>query len=67
MAEQSQYQVGNLVQLLSGGPTMTILHLNYANDAHQCAYFNKDDEYKTALIPPAALKAVSSDTGRWSV
>lgn len=45
---------------------MTILYLNYANDAHQCAYFSKGDEYKTALIPPAALKAASSDAGRWS-
>ena len=62
------FKVGDVVQLISGGPSMTIIRTppgrskgypqrdddNYV----RCAWFDSDDNSKIQGFPPAALKRV---------
>lgn len=53
-------EIGDLVQLMSGGPIMTITGLDkdQAGDPVEARtqWFGPNDELKTEYFPPAALK-----------
>src|SRR6266566_8335263 len=55
-------QVGDVVQLKSGGPTMTINTIN--NDRSLfCQWFDKNGELKTGRFEAAQLKQVEPPSG----
>ena len=57
MAEP-QWKVGDVVQLKSGGPKMTIINVTSLLDSVgiECAWFD-DKKPATHIFPPAALSA----------
>jgi uncharacterized protein YodC (DUF2158 family) len=57
-------QTGNLVQLPSGGPIMTVLHPFYTPDAAMCAWFTVDGEYRSANILKSVLQLVDKPEKR---
>jgi len=54
------FNVGDKVQLKSGGPFMTVESVEtFGNsDTVECVWFNNDDESHRESLPAAALKKV---------
>ena len=53
-------QVGDLVRLRSGGPTMTV---NYVNkEEFSCVYFRHGSSYQSYIFGEGALKRVQEET-----
>ncbi|MGD0669325.1 MAG: DUF2158 domain-containing protein [Bryobacteraceae bacterium] len=52
-----EFRVGNVVQLKSGGPKMTITYVGdqYGTPVVSCSWFDGTTE-KTGRFPPGALK-----------
>lgn len=60
---QKRYQVGDVVELKSGGPVMTVTDLmaGYPDDAN-CSWFS-GDKLEQGAFPMAALREVEKDEG----
>ncbi len=57
----SKFKVGDVVQLASGGPKMTLTSDDGAKGGQVCCHwFTRDEELKTADLPEEALVRVSS-------
>jgi uncharacterized protein YodC (DUF2158 family) len=52
------HNVGDLVRLRSGGPTMTVASLEERRVL--CIWFSTDNEVATGLFPPGVLKNLTS-------
>jgi uncharacterized protein YodC (DUF2158 family) len=57
------FQVGDVVQMKSGGPTMTINAVNNNGELF-CQWFDKDGALKTGHFQAAQLKKAESDDSR---
>ncbi|GHC35152.1 hypothetical protein GCM10010096_00040 [Alcaligenes pakistanensis] len=53
----SAFNVGDVVQLRSGGPEMTVLAVLHSGEV-TCAWFTPDDAIQSEKIPIAALMTV---------
>ena len=60
MAEAEGFQPGDLVQLKSGGPTMTFEGLEEFSGNMVCGYF-VGTEYREITVSPAALVKVTDE------
>jgi uncharacterized protein YodC (DUF2158 family) len=60
---QPKYKTGDLVVLLSGSPTMTVIgdHVYTTGHSYHCAWFS-GKKNEDAHFPEAALKAAPADT-----
>ncbi|MGZ9568755.1 YodC family protein [Alcaligenes nematophilus] len=54
----STFQVGDVVQLKSGGPEMTVIDKGLDGSKVECMWFVADNESRTQAIPTVALMAV---------
>ncbi|WP_369811165.1 DUF2158 domain-containing protein [Hymenobacter mellowenesis] len=67
MASAILHLAGDKVQLTTGGPALVVLNAAYGNTQDcQCAWFTKEGEYRTALIPHMALQAAKAGGMSWS-
>jgi uncharacterized protein YodC (DUF2158 family) len=63
------FKVGDVVQLKSGGPLMTVTGFGAGGDGKQrvnCTWFDKDENEKHGSFPPEALEA-NNEGGSGSV
>jgi uncharacterized protein YodC (DUF2158 family) len=51
-----ELKVGDVVQLNSGGPKMTVAALQ-SEGAVRCVWFSPDGKPESAVFPPSALRA----------
>ncbi|USY23927.1 DUF2158 domain-containing protein [Alcaligenes sp. 1735tsa3] len=54
----STFQVGDVVQLKSGGPEMTVIDKRPDGSKVECMWFVPNDEARTQSIPAVALMTV---------
>lgn len=54
----STFNVGDVVQLKSGGPEMTVIDRELDGNKVECMWFVFDHEARTRSIPAIALMAV---------
>lgn len=54
----STFQVGDVVQLKSGGPEMTVIDQSQNGSKVECMWFVADNEFRTQSMPAVALMAV---------
>ncbi len=52
----NDFKIGDLVQLKSGGPVMTVTYLD--GDKVHCRWFNKDNSTATVVVASATLQKV---------
>ena len=66
MSETEEFKIGDVVQLKSGGPYMTVVSLNENSMTHtgqiKCQWFEKNRP-ETCSFPAAALEQVDEDAG----
>lgn len=58
-----ELQVGDIVELKSGGPNMTVVvvvELQTGISAH-CTWFPSHEDYRTGVFPALALKKVKNN------
>lgn len=61
MASMSQFKVGDVVRLKSGGPRMTIVSLKAGMTSdHRCSWF-EGAQPKDGHFPPEALEPAEKD------
>ncbi len=51
----TRFQVGDVVALKSGGPSMTITQTGLTHNRVECTWFTPDAEIKSAYISDSAL------------
>ena len=54
-------KIGDIVQLKSGGPAMTVLGLSGADDLTCVWYAAQADEYRSQVFPKTALDLIQYD------
>lgn len=52
------FQIGDVVKLKSGGPSMTVTQLGLTHSRVECAWFDPEGNFKTAFIHSKALQEV---------
>lgn len=60
------YRIGQIVQLRSGGPEMTVAFEDHSGKGlvYKCAWFTADGLLQEGFFPEGALKAISEDGRR---
>jgi uncharacterized protein YodC (DUF2158 family) len=57
MANELELKTGDIVELLSGGPAMTVLYPEYGNDnGCHCGWFKTDGTYTTHTFLKQTIK-----------
>ena len=69
MADENKFQIGDQVQLLSGGPVLIVVEDGRPSGEYGCAWFAKDDTLQKAFLPSMVLRKADEDRGPrvWSV
>ncbi|WP_372402914.1 YodC family protein [Alcaligenes faecalis] len=56
----STFRIGDVVQLRSGGPEMTVIDMNQKGENVKCVWFMIDNRSRTQSFPAASLMAVET-------
>lgn len=54
-AGNSKFKIGEAVQLISGGPRMTVVEADDSEAMVACKWFDKDERLRNDKFPSAAL------------
>lgn len=57
IGKYEMFQIGDVVRLNSGGPTMTVTQIGLTHGRVECAWFDGDANFKTAFIHSKALQS----------